>query len=148
MVDGYHRMTVDVEQLFTIILRNALGDFASTYGTAEMEVMGQQDVDAFEHVPFVVVDAQNGHMLNGPGAWEWQVFISVVAWTRDDAADIADMVYRAMHESHDNSIRIPDVGSVSSVDDVSMPSRTSTTLLPAGDLTQYDGQFMVIVRKL
>jgi hypothetical protein len=53
-----------------------------------------------------------------------------------------------MHESHDNNIAIPGVGAVTSVDDLSMPSRTSTTLTPAGDLTQYDGQFRTVVRKL
>jgi hypothetical protein len=113
-----------------------------------MQVMSQQDVDAVEHVPFVVVYAHDGRMLNGPNAWEWEVSISIVGQTRDDAADIADMVYRAMHESHDRNARYPGVGAVTSVDDVSMPSRTSTTLTPAGDLTQYDGQFHVIVRKI
>lgn len=144
----YQRMTVDVEELFTKILRNALGEIATTFGATDMEVMSQQDVDAIEHVPFVVVNALNGHMLNGPGAWEWMVNITIVGSSRDEAADIADMVYRAMHESHDNNTRIPAVGAVTSVDDISMPSRTSTTLTPAGDLTQYDGSFSTIVRKL
>jgi hypothetical protein len=144
----YERMTVDVEELFTLVLRDALEEIAETFGTADMEVMGQQDVDAIEHVPFVVVNAQNGRMLGGPNAWEWDVYVSIIGKTRDTAADIADMVYRAMHESHDNNARYPGVGAVTSVDDVSMPSRTSTTLTPAGDLTQYDGHFHVIVRKL
>jgi hypothetical protein len=144
----YERMTVDAEELFTKVLRLALADYASIYGVTDMQVMGQQDVDAIEHVPFVVVRALDGRMLNGPGAWEWDIFISIVGESRDSAADIADMVYRAMHESHDNNVRIPGVGAVTSVDDVSMPSRTSTTLTPAGDLTQYDGQFHAIVRKL
>lgn len=143
----YVRMTVDVEQLFTLVLRAALEDIATTFGTADMEVMSQQDVDAIQHVPFVVVNAQNGRMLGGPNAWEWDVFVSILGSSRDEAADIADMVYRAMHESHDNNTRIPGVGAVTSVDDVAMPSRTSTTLTPAGDLTQYDGTFHVIVRK-
>ena len=144
----YQRHTVDVEELFTKILRSALEDIAETFGTADMEVMSQQDVDAVEHVPFVVVNALNGHMLNGPGAWEWIVNITIVGSSRDEAADIADMVYVAMHESHDNNVTIPGVGSVTSVDDLSMPSRTSTTLTPGGDLTQYDGQFTTIVRKI
>jgi len=144
---AYERMTVDVEQLFTMVLRDALADIAETFGTADMEVMSQQDFDAIEHVPFVVVNAQNGRMLGGPNAWEWDVFVSILGSSRDAAADIADMVYRAMHESHDNNVRYPGVGAVTSVDDVSMPSRTSTTLTPAGDLTQYDGTFHVIVRK-
>jgi len=144
----YQRMTVDVEELFTKILRIALENIATTFGATDMEVMSQQDVDAIGHVPFVVVNALNGHMLNGPGAWEWIVNVSILGSSRDEAADIADMVYRAMHESHDNNVTIPGVGSVASVDDLSMPSRTSTTLTPAGDLTQYDGQFTVIVRKL
>lgn len=143
----YVRMTVDVEQLFTLVLRAALEETATTFGTADMEVMSQQDVDAIQHVPFVVVNAQNGRMLGGPNAWEWDVFVSILGSSRDEAADIADMAYRAMHESHDNNTRIPGVGAVTSVDDVSMPSRTSTTLTPAGDLTQYDGVFHVIVRK-
>lgn len=145
---AYRRMTVDATELFTLVLRDALADIAEAFNTQDMQVMGQQDVDAIDHVPFVVVDAQGGRMLNGPSAWEWEIFVSIVAMTRDDAADISDMVYRAMHESHDNNARYPGVGAVTSVEDVSMPARTSTTLTPAGDLTQYDGQFHVVVRKL
>jgi len=144
----YVRMTVDVEELFTIILRDALGDIAEAYGTAEMSVMSQQDVDAIDHMPLIVVQAANGHMLNGPNAWEWDLFVNIAALTRDSAADIADMVYVALHTSHDKNTRVPGVGAVTSVDDVSMPSRTSTSLMPAGDLTQYDGQFRVVVRKI
>lgn len=144
----YQRFTVDAEELFTKVLRMKLQTYASIYSTAEMEVMGQQDVDAIQHVPFVVVRADGGRMLGGPNAWEWEIFTQIVAMSRDDAADVSDMVYRAMHESHDENVRISGVGAVTSVDDVSMPSRTSTTLLPAGDLTQYNGHFHVIVRKL
>jgi hypothetical protein len=141
-------MTVDAEELFTKVVRAALGNIASVYGLAEIQVMGQQDVDVVEHLPFVVINADGGRMLGGPGAWEWEIYVEIVAESRDDAADVADMVYRAMHESHDNNTKISGVGAVTSVDDVSMPSRTSTTLTPAGDLTQYNGHFHVIVRKL
>ena len=144
----YQRVTVDAEELFTKILRDALGDVAETFGTAEMEVMGQQDIDATYHVPFVVVTAQNGRMVGGPNAWTWDIFVSIVGPTRDITADIADMVYVAMHQAHDKNVRYPGVGAVTSVDDVNMPSRTSTSLTPAGDLTQYDGHFSVIVRKI
>lgn len=143
----YERMTVDVEQLFTLVLQDALNEATRVHNLEAIEVFGRQDTDAAEHVPFVVVNAHNGRMLNGPNAWEWDVFISIVGQTRDDAADIADMVYRAMHLSHDMNVRYPGVGSVTSVDDVSMPSHTSTSLTPAGDLTQFDGTFHVIVRK-
>lgn len=144
----YERMTVDAEELFTKVVRQALDTYAGVYDSGEIQVMGQQDSDASQLTPFVVVRALGGRMLNGPGAWEWDIYVSIVADTRDDAADVADMVYRAMHESHDNNVRIPGVGAVTSVDDVEMPSRTSTTLTPAGDLTQYNGHFHVIVRKL
>jgi hypothetical protein len=144
----YVRHTVDVEELFTLVLRDHLQQFASVFGKTEMQVMAQQDVDAIEHVPFVVVTALNGRMLNGPNAWEWDVFVSILGLGRDDAADLADMVYVGMHQSHDRNARYPGVGAVTSVDDVSMPSKTSTTLTPAGDLTQYDGQFHVVVRKI
>lgn len=144
----YQRHTVDVEQLFTLILRESLTEVAETFGTADMEVMSQSDIDAVDHVPFVVVNAQNGRMLNGPSAWTWTIFVSILGSSRDEAADIADMVYVAMHQSHDNNTAIPGVGAVTSVDDAAMPSRTSTTLTPAGDLTQYDGSFTVVVRKL
>lgn len=144
----YERMTVDVEELFVLILSDALGDFAEAYGQSTMEVMGQQDFDSIAHVPFVVVNALNGRMLDGPNAWEWDITVSLVHLSRDQAADFADMVYRAFHESHDNNASYPGVGAVTSVDDRSMPSRTSTTVTPAGDLTQYDGMFHVIVRKI
>lgn len=145
---SYDRMTVDPEHLFTLVLRDHLQQYASVFGAQEMQVMAQQDVDAIGHVPFVVVTAHNGRMLNGPNAWEWDIFISLIALGRDAAADLADMVYRGMHMSHDHNARYPGVGAVTSVDDRNMPSKTSTSLTPAGDLTQYDGSFHAIVRKI
>ena len=144
----YQRMTVDVEQLFTTILKQDLGEMAEAFDTGDMQVMSQSDVDAVDHIPLVVVRALNGRMLGGPNAWEWDVFVQILGLTRDQAADVADMVYKVMHTSHDKNTRVPGVGAVTSVEDVSMPSRTSTTVTPAGDLTQYDGQFRVIVRKI
>ena len=145
---SYDRHTVDVEQLFTMVLRDHLQQYASVFGVLEMQVMSQQDVDAIKHVPFVVVSAHNGHMLDGPNAWEWDVFVEILGRTRDDAADLSDMVYVGMHTSHDRNARYPGVGAVTSVNDIQMPSKTSTTLTPAGDLTQYNGSFRVIVRKI
>lgn len=144
----YKRVTVDAEELFTLVLRDHLKGVATAFGTQDMQVMAQQDVDAIEHVPFVVVAAHNGRMLNGPNAWEWDISVSILAFGRDTAADISDMVYVGMHLSHDRNARYPGVGAVTSVNDVSMPSKTSTTLTPAGDLTQYDGTFSAIVRKI
>lgn len=145
---SYNRRTVDVEQLFCLVLQDHLQQFASVFGVQDMQVMSQQDVDAIEHVPFVVVSAHNGHMLGGPNAWEWDLSITILGLGRDATADLADMVYVGMHESHDRNARYPGVGAVTSVDDVSMPSKTSTSLTPAGDLTQYNGSFRVIVRKI
>lgn len=145
----YQRHTVDAEELFTKILRADLAEKASIFDVADMQVMSQTDVDAIDHVPFVVVSAHNGRMLDGPNAWEWDVFVQIVAFERDDAADIADMVYVAMHTSHDKNTRIPFVGGVTYVEDVRMPSKSTTTVLPSGgDLIQYDGQFRTIVRKI
>ena len=144
----YVRHTADPIHLFTVILRNALADIAEAFSLLDMQVMAQQDVDAIDHVPFVIVGARNGQMLNGPGAWRWTIDTQIVARSMKEAADIADMVYVAMHESHDNNIRVPGVGGVSSVEDEEMPSRTSVSLTPAGDLTQYDGSFNVVIRKL
>lgn len=144
----YERVTVDVEQLFALVLRDHLDDMATVYDSQEVQVMGQQDVDSFDHVPFVVVRALNGHMLGGPNAWEWDIYLQMICFDRDAAADLADMVWVGMHESHDRNARYPGVGAVTSVEDISMPSKTSTTVTPAGDLTQYDGSFRVIVRKI
>lgn len=143
----YVRHTVDVEHLFTLILRAELQG-ANVYGYDEITVLGQHDFDAINHLPMVTVRALNGQMLGGPNAWEWDVFITIVGYGRDQMADLADMVYVAMHESHDKNTRIPGVGAVTSVNDQNMPSRTSTSVTPAGDLTQYNGQFAVIVRKI
>ncbi len=145
---SYQRRSVDVEQLFSIILRDHLQEYASVFDVLDMQVMSQNDVDAIDQVPFVVVTASNGFMLDGPNAWQWDVYVSLVAATRDDAADLADMVWVGMHESHDKNTQIPFVGAVNSVEDINMPSKTSTTLTPAGDLTQYDGSFRVVVRKI
>lgn len=148
MSSEYVRHTVDVEQLFCLVLRDHLQQYASVFGKQDMQVMAQQDVDAIQRVPFVVVTAHNGHMLGGPNAWEWDVYVSILGKGRDATADLADMVYVGMHLSHDRNARYPGVGAVTRVDDRSMPSKTSTTLTPAGDLTQYDGSFSVIVRKI
>jgi hypothetical protein len=145
---SYERHTVDPEHLFTLVLRDHLQQYASVFGTQEMQVAAQQDVDVVKRVPFVVVTAHNGHMLGGPNAWEWDIFVSMLGLGRDATADLADMVYVGMHNSHDRNARYPGVGAVTSVDDISMPSKTSTSLTPAGDLTQYDGSFRVVVRKI
>lgn len=142
----YVRITVDVEELFTKVLRQALSG-VTIYGYGEITVLGQQDFDAIGHLPMVTVRALNGRMMGGPNAWEWDLYVTIIDKTRDKAADLADMVYVALHTSHDRNTRIPGVGGVTSVDDVSMPSKTSTSVTPAGDLTQYDGQFQVAVRK-
>lgn len=135
------RITCDAEALFIILLSRAL---PTVFVTAEA------DVNAIDHLPMVTVAARNGRMVSNGApslAWEWQIFLSIVHLGREEASDLADEIYELMHGFEDNGGVVEGVGHVSLVDDISMPSKTATSEIPAGGLTQFDGSWAATVRK-
>jgi hypothetical protein len=81
----------------------------------------------------------------------WQTHFSVLAATHESASDIADELLSKIDgwaNSWDPSVgTIPGVGAITNIEDISIFSRTVTTLTPAGGLTQFDGTFAITVRK-
>lgn len=141
------RITVDMEELMTRLLRDAYRA-SGEYKYTPIEVRAEPDVDSADVLPLVIVSCGQGHMIrNGaPGlAWEWNVHINILHEEEEEGSNLADHTYELMHGFHDNASGIEGVGVVISVDDVSMPSRTATMVTPAGGLTQFDGTFNVVV---
>lgn len=135
------RYTVPIMELMTKLL-------IIRFPAPQFEVLPSADVDGVNELPLLVLDCHDGHMVGGRSlAWEWQVTVSLLTLQETDAEELSDQLYGYMHELHDNGAAIPGVGMISSVDDVFMPARRATTKLAAGDLTQYDGTWSVIVRK-
>lgn len=141
-----NRVTVDVEVLFVRLLEQALPG---------VSVQASADVGDIDALPLVIVTTGNGGMVSngGPGlGWEWQIDVSIICdgdserSSRDNASALADRTYAAMHGFHDTGASMPGIGAVTYMEDVSMPSRTTTTVLNAGGLSQYDGTFSAIVR--
>lgn len=137
------RLTVDMDRLMITLLNRSLPDVGWTVAS---------DVDSALHAPFGVVNAAQGQMVDHTNlAWSWVVHISLVHFDQEVLGELADEVYEVIHNYHDSwnpeSGMIVGVGAITSVEDISMPTRTATTTTPAGDLTQYDGTFSITVRK-
>lgn len=144
------RTTADAQELFIKLLLQAYID-SGEYLDDPVDVQGAADVDAIEHVPLVLVTTGQGTMVSNGGpslGWNWQVHLSILHFTKAKASDLADHTYELMHGFHDQGASLPGVGAVSYVDDISMPAHTATSITPAGGLTQYDGTWAAIVRKL
>lgn len=152
------RVTVDVEALFVQLLDQALTDAGWTV-LVRSEV--DADLDPIDDVenptlgapaverPLLLVRAYSGQKLNGRGAglaWSWQLAMAIVGFGRDSMVDLADAVYVATHGLDDGRHKVPGIGAVAGVDDVSMPARVASTVVQGQDLHQYDATFEVVVR--
>lgn len=143
------RITIDMDQLMVTLLSTAYAS-SEEYPTSPVEVRAEPDVDSDAVTPLVIVTAGQGQMVSNGGpllAWTWQVHISILHHDEEGAADLADHTYEVMHGFHDDAAGFPDIGTIVSVEDVSMPSRTATMLTPAGGLTQFDGTWTVTAQK-
>lgn len=142
------RITVDFERLMKSLL---------TY--PGLAVAPAVDVDSLEDVPLLTFVGGNGRMIsNGhPGAgWEWTLFLTLFADGIADGAGLADTIYQVVHGwdpgsySDDfadfNAGVVPGVGSVSSVEDLSMFDRVGGGTLPDKQIVQFNASFLVRVR--
>lgn len=144
------RIVVECQELFIKLLMRALNQGPDAWED-EVDVADAMDVDAIERLPLVLVAANGGTMVGngGPGlhASSWTVSIVILHEDKGKCSALSDHVYGLMHGFHDSLASIAGVGNVVLVDDISIPSHSTTTITPAGGLTQFDGAWSVIVKK-
>lgn len=138
------RYSVDAEHLLVALTKLAMPD---------CEVRAEPDVDTVDVLPLIIVNPGQGQSVeNQRGiAWVWQSHFSVLAMGDEAASEIADQLLEKIDgwsNSWDPSVgTIPGVGAIVDIDDISIFSRTATSMTPAGGLTQFDGTFAITVRK-
>lgn len=138
------RYSVDAEHLFVALTSQAMPD---------CEVRAEPDVDTVDVLPLIIVSPGDGSSVEGQRgiAWVWQAHFSVLGNSHEQASDIADDLLEKIDgwaNSWDPTVgTIPGVGAITNIDDISLFSRTATSLTPAGGLTQFDGTFAITVRK-
>lgn len=137
------RYSVDAEELL-------VGLVAASMPTAD--VRAAPDVDSVDVLPLIIVSPGQGQSIGSQRglAWEWTTHFSVLAATEEDCSELADKLYEELYkyaDSWDPAVgTIAGVGAITNVEDISIFSRTVTTVTPAGGLTQFDGTFAITVR--
>lgn len=138
------RYAVDAEELFVKLVAAAM---------TQCDVRAEPDVDSVENLPMIIVSPGQGQAVGSQRgtAWEWTTHFSVLDATEEEASEVADELYEKLNlmaNSWDPAVgMIEGVGAIINVEDISMFSRTVTTVTPAGGLTQFDGTFAITVRK-
>lgn len=139
-----NRYAVDAEELFVKLTKQAMPD---------CEVRSEADVDTVDVLPLIIVNPGQGQSVEGQRGmgWVWSPHFSVLAQTHEEASDIADQLLEQIdgwaNTWSPTAGTIEGVGAITHIDDISLFSRTATTLTPAGGLTQYDGSFSITIRK-
>jgi hypothetical protein len=139
------RYAVDAEELFVKVIQGMMPD---------AEVRAEADVDAVEHLPLIIINPGQGQAIgNIKGvAWLWNTSFAVLAGSDEEASDVSDELYEKLSkisDSWDPTVgMIAGVGAINKIEDISIFSRTATSVTPAGGLTQYDGTFAITVRKI
>lgn len=135
MVDLLPRITVDFERLMKALLTHP-----------GLTVHPRVDVSSLDKIPLLTYVGGNGHMIsNGhPAAgWEWTLFLSLFADSIGGGTGLADTVYQLVHGLEDRTV--PGVGSVSSVEDVSMFDRVGGASFADKQIIQFNATFTVRV---
>lgn len=138
------RYSVDAEELLVALTQQSMPDY---------EVRAEPDVDTVDVLPLIIVNPGDGQSVeNQRGmAWVWNTHFSVIGQTHEQASNVADELHRQIDKWADswdpNVGTIVGVGAITNIDDISLFSRTATTLTPAGGLTQFDGTFSITIRK-
>lgn len=138
------RYAVDGNLLAVQIIQQYFGDRAS--------VAIATDVDTVDRLPFIVVDAAQGQdIANGPAgiAWQWAVNLAIIDETVGGCADISDELHEfldSIQDAWDQRGTIAGIGAINSVEVTSIPTKSATSATPAGNMTQFDGSFNMIVR--
>jgi hypothetical protein len=139
------RYAVDGNLLVVTLLQNYFGD--------RVTVAVSSDVDTIDHLPFIVVDARQGQKVPGSShamAWQWSVELEFLADGIEECADIADETHEmleAIQSAWDGRGIIPGIGAITGVEVTSIPTKTGSTELPAGNLTQFHGSFDILTQK-
>jgi hypothetical protein len=137
------RYSVDAEELLVTLVAASL---------PEAEVRAAPDVDTIDVLPLIIVSPGQGQSVDSQRGlgWVWQTHFSVLASEEEAASTLADKLYETIYSyanSWDPTVgRIVGVGAITNVEDISIFSRTVTTVTPAGGLTQFDGTFAITVR--
>lgn len=139
------RYAVDAEELLVALTSQSMAEFGC-------EVRAEPDVDTVDVLPLIIVSPGDGRSIEGQRgiAWVWQSHFSVLGQSHEQASDIADKLLEKIDgwaNSWGSSGTIEGVGAITNIEDISLFSRTATTLTPAGGLTQFDGTFAITVRK-
>ena len=140
------RYIVDMDHLMVALYSQHFGD--------RMEVAAESDVDAVERLPLLIVNSGQGTSVDsGPHgvAVNWNVSVTILAGSRGEGSDLADEVTEITHgfaSSWNPGVgMIPGIGAIVAVDDISLPSKSVSAEIPAGNLHQFDGVFSIISRK-
>lgn len=139
------RYGVDGNLLVVTLLQNYFGDRAT--------VAVSSDVDSIDHLPFIVIDAGQGQKVAGSSvamAWQWSVNIEILDDDIEDCGDISDEIHEvleSLNEAWDGRGIIPGIGAITGVEVTSIPTKTGSTELPAGNLTQFHGSFDILTQK-
>jgi len=140
------RYGVDGNLLVVTVLQNYFGERASVAVSTE--------VDDIDHLPLIIVDAMQGQSVpDSPVGfvWQWMVNLEILAEGIEECADLSDELHEYLEsfsQSWDMSHGIiPGIGAITGVEVTSIPTKTASTALPAGNLTQFNGSFNVMVQK-
>lgn len=138
------RYSVDAEELFVKLTAEAMPN---------CEVRSEADVDAVDVLPLIIVNPGQGTSVEGQRgiAWVWSPHWSILAETHEQAGDLADELLEKIdawaNAWSPTAGTIEGVGAIVNIEDISLFSRSATSLTPAGGLTQYDGTFSITVKK-
>lgn len=130
-----------VDRLFQALLTEGLPD--------DYEVAADLDVDSIDFIPFITHRSFTNQTGNADGLWS--VTLSVRLFTEaasafDSAATLYDVIH-AWAESPTAGI-LPGIGGIEQVEDSSALARVVTTSMMNKFVTQYDGTFQILVKKL
>ena len=140
------RYGVDGNLLTVQVLQRHFGD--------RVAVAAGADVDSIDNLPLIIVDAAFGNRAGDSSvamAWQWNVSVAIVGIGIELVADIADELHEfleSFQESWDMSHGIiPGVGAITATNVTAIPTKSASTAIPTGNLTQFDGSFEILTQK-
>jgi len=138
------RYGVDGNLLAVTLIQNHFGERATVAVAA--------DVDTIDRLPFIVVDAALGRKVGDSSvamAWQWSVNTEILAGSIDECGDISDELHEFLEglNGWDGRGIIPGIGAITGVEVTSIPTKTASSELPAGNITQFHGSFDMLTQK-
>lgn len=121
---------------------------------SRVAVAAEADVDAIDRYPFIVVNAVFGSRVGSSPvatAWSWTVNVALIDDDIEAVSELSDELHEwleSFNDSWDLSHGIiPGVGAITSVNVTAIPTKTASTAIPTGNLTQFDGSFEMLTQK-